>query len=569
MFRRHSAPPVPSRSWCSRAAVGVSRAALGLVALAASAPLALADTVQFADGGFGAAWVSAKVVDTTPGASATFTSVTTGADGLPPPCRETSHTYDNGAIVVLHLDTSAVYDPATGPLCEIDGAYDLIHYPGPAGGAVRYRMAIVQYGSVYHHTAGTDVGIGPWASYIVPGLTANAFTKISGTGPATPDFSCAGEWMYFGFTTSNSAGAGGPFTKVSAIDNWSVTLHVARQTIFDGDFQGAWTSMKIADSTPGQAATFSAVTQLSGGNPVAYREVTHTLANGFVYVSHFDPANTYDPSTMPVYQVDVSYDLRHFTPSLGAVRYHAAVEQGGNYFIGPFDDIFPDAWSSFSHPGLVASSFNNLFLSPVVHPDFSNTGAPFRIGYITSNSVNGGPVTKVSGIDNFRVVLELSPRCATITGTPYCFGDGSGPPCPCSPGIAPGIVGRGCPNSLFGSGALLGAVGTPSIGNDTLSLRASAMPNSTCIYFQGTLQSAVPVFDGISCVTGTVVRLGTKTNVCSASQYPDAGNQSVSVRGSITTPGTFYYQTWYRNSASFCTPATSNYTNGLAVTWTL
>ena len=63
-------------------------------------------------------------------------------------------------------------------------------------------------------------------------------------------------------------------------------------------------------------------------------------------------------------------------------------------------------------------------------------------------------------------------------------------------------------------------------------------------------------------VTGTpgaIIRLRTKINVGGASQFPEPGDPSVSVRGA-TPPGsglTGYYATYYRNaSAAFCPPAT-------------
>ncbi|MBK7875024.1 MAG: hypothetical protein IPJ77_04610 [Planctomycetes bacterium] len=537
--------------------------ALGGVAFAlASATIASADVVTFYDGTFGAPWFSAKVTDTTPGALATFASVTTLGDGLLPPCRETTHTFSNGAIEVVHVDTSANYNPADAAICSIDFAFDGIHYPSPAGGAVRYSLLISQAGSYYKQTLGTDVFVGPWTSYISVGILPQGFTKLSGPGPAIPDFSCSGGLMTFGFVTGNSAG-GGPWTKVSALDNWLVTLNVAKQTFSDGSFGGPWSSTKILDTTAGASATFGTVVQPVAGNPGAYREVSHTFSTGAIAVAHFDPTNTYDPSTMPVYEVDCSYDLRHFTPALGAVRYYVAVLQGGNYFVAPFDDIFPNTWTSFTHTGLAASDFDNYLGGVPAHPDFTATGAIFQLGYITSNSVTGGPITKFSGIDNWTVVLRQSPHCSQVTGTGYCFGDGTGTPCPCTAGG----VGRGCPNSIFPTGALLIAQGTASLSNDTVALKASAMPNSSCVYFQGTSTNNLQSFDGLVCVAGNVIRLGTKTNVCNSSQFPDATNPTVSVRGGVTAPGVRYYQVWYRNPANFCTPATSNYTNGLAITW--
>jgi hypothetical protein len=63
------------------------------------------------------------------------------------------------------------------------------------------------------------------------------------------------------------------------------------------------------------------------------------------------------------------------------------------------------------------------------------------------------------------------------------------------------------------------------------------------------------------------VRLATKTNASGASQYPAAGDPSVSVRGGVLAPGMRTYQVWYRNAAAFCTTATFNLTNGLRATW--
>jgi hypothetical protein len=120
-------------------------------------------------------------------------------------------------------------------------------------------------------------------------------------------------------------------------------------------------------------------------------------------------------------------------------------------------------------------------------------------------------------------------------------------------------------------GEELRAMGASSLANDTLSLEGSQMPNSSCLYFQGTIQqnggNGVAFGDGKRCAGGVVIRLGTKTNVGGASTYPEVGNPSVSVKGAVTSPGTRTYQAWYRNAAAFCTPSTFNLTNGIEITW--
>ena len=131
--------------------------------------------------------------------------------------------------------------------------------------------------------------------------------------------------------------------------------------------------------------------------------------------------------------------------------------------------------------------------------------------------------------------------------------------------------------------------GIASLAADSLSVTGSFMPLSTVLYFQGTLRenggAGIVLGDGLRCSTGSVVRLGTKTNsgggatfacsvasmctgLCGGSGYPDVGNLPISVRGGISAPGTVrHYQGYYRNAAAFCTSATFNYTNGVTVAW--
>jgi hypothetical protein len=154
------------------------------------------------------------------------------------------------------------------------------------------------------------------------------------------------------------------------------------------------------------------------------------------------------------------------------------------------------------------------------------------------------------------------------SSTVFCAGDGSGTACPCGNS---GSVGNGCANSVNAAGARLRAVGVASISNDTVLLHGLGMPNSSVLFFQGTTQQsggAGNVFgDGKRCAGGSVVRLGTKTNVNGASSYPEAGDLSVSQRGLVTAPGSRTYQAWYRNAAVFCTSATFNLSNGIEFFW--
>ncbi|MFO1010075.1 MAG: hypothetical protein U1F29_08440 [Planctomycetota bacterium] len=177
------------------------------------------------------------------------------------------------------------------------------------------------------------------------------------------------------------------------------------------------------------------------------------------------------------------------------------------------------------------------------------------------------PTSGASGSITLNGTLDAT--YALYTG--YCFGDGSGTACPCGNNSLPAAQ-AGCLSSI-GSGGRLLASGLPFVTGDTLALNASGMPATVaCLYFQGTLadNGGLGSFrgDGLICTAGTLLRLGTRTNVAGASSFPGAGGPLVSVRGGIPAAGgTYFYQAWYRNAAVFCTSETFNLTNGMAVTW--
>jgi hypothetical protein len=176
-----------------------------------------------------------------------------------------------------------------------------------------------------------------------------------------------------------------------------------------------------------------------------------------------------------------------------------------------------------------------------------------------SIAITVATVTSFGTLNGIQIVREAP------TFTTYCFGDGTGTACPCGNN---GAAGNGCANSVVPGGANLTATGSSSVSADTITLLGSGMPDSTCLYFQGTTQISAAFGDGLRCAGGTVIRLGTKTNSAGASQYPTVGDLSVSVRGAVPPAGgARTYQVWYRNAAAFCTASTFNLSNGLQLNW--
>ncbi len=159
-------------------------------------------------------------------------------------------------------------------------------------------------------------------------------------------------------------------------------------------------------------------------------------------------------------------------------------------------------------------------------------------------------------------ILKLEPDVVA-----FCEGDGSAAACPCGNAGNPGA---GCLDS-FGQSGRLESIGVASLLSDSLLLRARH-PSTTVLYFQGT--SAIggghgAVFgDGLLCTGGAIVRIARRTTTVGFSMYPGPGEPPISVAGGVTSPGERFYQAWYRNAASFCTPSSFNLTNGLRVRWT-
>lgn len=180
----------------------------------------------------------------------------------------------------------------------------------------------------------------------------------------------------------------------------------------------------------------------------------------------------------------------------------------------------------------------------------------------------GGSITQAGGVQTTHVTQLLG--CGPISS--FCAGDAMDAhvttPCPCGNF---GGGGRGCAWSGNPAGASLATSGTRA--PDTLVLHASGMPASAgaTVFWKGDalLPHAVPWGDGLRCIDGSLIRLGTKTNAGGAAQYPEGANAPVSVRGQtpVGSGAVGYYQTSYRNAASFCTPFTYNTTNGVRVVW--
>ncbi len=167
----------------------------------------------------------------------------------------------------------------------------------------------------------------------------------------------------------------------------------------------------------------------------------------------------------------------------------------------------------------------------------------------------GGEIWRIGGTEN--------------TGTPYCFGDGSGTACACGNEVLPGS-GAGCRNET-GTGAALSATGAPSGVNDSMVFNVNgASPNSFGLLFSGDNQLAsglgVVAFDGLRCMGGGLVRHGTRAINAVGRNLVTWGTGTIA-QGMFVSGQTRNYQCFYRSSTTEVCMTGVNTSNAVAVTF--
>ncbi|MBK7875412.1 MAG: hypothetical protein IPJ77_06625 [Planctomycetes bacterium] len=157
-------------------------------------------------------------------------------------------------------------------------------------------------------------------------------------------------------------------------------------------------------------------------------------------------------------------------------------------------------------------------------------------------------------------------------GVDFCQGDGLAGACPCGNGT-PSTARAGCANST-GAGARLTTTGDPHIDSDTLRLTVRDVPNVSAVLFLQSDQATddwqgFEVGDGLSCLSGQILRIGIVAASGGVASYPATGQAPVSVRGQLgPNGGVRVYQAYYRNAVPFCTVATTNASQALLLHWT-
>lgn len=237
-----------------------------------------------------------------------------------------------------------------------------------------------------------------------------------------------------------------------------------------------------------------------------------------------------------------------------------------SYTVESNGTLGPGSWSFEYGPGFPTYDGWEILLSPLTahsaalafHASGSSITGDYPITVTWKGLFNGAPV-----VWSQSVTCRLLIPCPTMTL--YCFGDGSGTPCPCA---NPGGTGAGCANST-GLGARLSPWASPSIGIGGFGLVVNrGVPHQPGLFFQGTNQTNAgngAVFgDGLRCAGAGVVRL--QVRIADANGYSHT-TTNIPSAGSVAPGDTRFYQVWYRDPSLSPCGSGLNWTNGLGVTW--
>lgn len=206
-----------------RAVLCAAIAGLGAAALPAQA-------TSFSDGTFADTdWTSQILpyANSDPGASFSSGQVATG--GFPGAYRQTTQNYigPNQGIVVGHVATNEVYNPAGGALASLDFDFDFnfFNYPG-TGPNPSFAVgvgALVEQGGQYYLAGGPAAVSNTWVHYALS-KTAADFSLLTNPS-AHPDFSAAGGVIRLGYFTANGTCCEVPTSTTSGLDNWNAQLN--------------------------------------------------------------------------------------------------------------------------------------------------------------------------------------------------------------------------------------------------------------------------------------------------------------------------------------------------------
>jgi hypothetical protein len=276
-----------------------------------------------------------------------------------------------------------------------------------------------------------------------------------------------------------------------------------------------------------------------------------------------DPTNDGDPTDAVLVATTNTTVQNVDTDILNTINFSPPVVTTGVYFVG--------VGLTLAAPGFPATLDTSTASSGRAWIVGNSTGA-CNYAALATNSI---PPLDEDGV--LPGVWLLRADCAAKGAMdPFCFGDGSGNPCPCG---NTGATGNGCGNSAHPGGANMAASGSASLVLDTATLTVTDhRPSTLAVLFQGNPNNPVLMYgDGLRCIGGSLKRPFKMTpanaatlTIPSASSNPPSpatlSSQSAAKGDPLTIGAVRGYQLVYRDNGGPCGTG-FNATNGIRIVW--
>ena len=386
---------------------------------------------------------------------------------------------------------------------------------------------------------------GPWTSLgMIPGAMYSAFIPGQ-VSPATVDY-------YVWAMDANGTTATFPDEAPAEFLEFSVgVVHVLLADDFEGDDDNGWTHASFGDTSNDHDDFQRGLPQGRGGDPLGAFSGEKAWGNdlGAGAWNGLYQNNQHDWLRSPTFDCSqaVGTELRFrrwLNVQAGAFDQARVTVNGVAVWVNDVNATHAD------------DEWKEIVLDVAAQAD----GQP-EVSVEFSLQSDGGQVYGGWNVDDVEVRYVTA--VGGSVGTSYCFGDGSGTPCPCANWGAPG---EGCANST-GAGALLAASGSASVGADDLVFAgAQLVPGQPALLFAGLNAvnggNGVAFGDGLRCAGGSVRRLGVA--------QPDAGGNASWGPGLQSLGGwgagdTRHFQAWYRDPGGSPCATSFNLSHGVSV----
>lgn len=298
-----------------------------------------------------------------------------------------------------------------GGICDV---YPDSCGPLPPTVAIEPARATVQVGSAQTFTAQPTGFADPTYQWQRSADGGRTFVDIAGATASSYTLAGAnlGDDTAVFHVVTRPRGSSGPVAEASS----RLAVSSAPGIVFsDGEFDVAGWRVSEVSTPPDNGAIHTEERVASGGNPDAYRRMTHTMpaTQRSLGVLNLSNSAVYDPTLLgAIHVIDYTEDCALLSAGNPIFQVYPSllIEQAGRRYrpkqLAPA--CYLTTWTAMRGATSLAASDFDLLDGPACSagqscPDFSASAAPIRLGFLRFASANTTPT--VHGIDNWKVTV--------------------------------------------------------------------------------------------------------------------------------------------------------------------